>query len=169
MDSLSDLRLLLNQKQTNPYTAPGFVPGRESSPVVCCRRADVMVIAVAFGIAVIASLSSVMIPSLNALLRPRFGISLTLLMGPLQFLCLFLWKPSPRALWVATVVTFLVAIIGGGTIWLNGTVDTVSNHFTDRLHSAYLYSVLPATVIALYLACVSWRIRHQIPATERQG
>ena len=159
----------MNQEQTNPYTAPGFVPAREFSPVVCCRRADVMVIAVVFGIAVIASLSSIMIPSLNALLRPRFGFSLTLLMGPLQFLCMFLWKPAPRVLWVATVVTFFVAMIGGGAIWLNGTVGTVSNHFTDRLHSAYLYSVLPTAVIAVYLACISWRIRHQIPATDRQG
>ncbi len=155
----------MNQN-SNPYSAPKPVLADASKSTVCRRRLDVAFIAVAFAVASIASVFSLKIPEFFAWLNPRFGFSLNLLLFPLNFLCMFLWRPAPKLLWAATGMIAVVAIISGATIWWKGTVATVSNPFFDRLHSAYLFSVIPLILVAIYLACVSWQIRRQIAASN---
>ena len=121
------------------------------------------VIAIVFAFAVMTKLLSIYIPELNAWLNPRFGFGLALLLFPLNFLCLFFWRPAPGILLAAAGMTVFVALASGGAIWLNGTVESVSNPFIDKLHSAYLYAMLPEFIVALYLGCIAWQIRDQIP------
>ena len=105
---------------------------------------------------------SVSIPALNAVMRPRFGSGLTLLLFPLNFLWLYHRTPTPRLLWVATGMTIFVALLNFTAIWWTGTVDSVSNPFIDRLHSAYLYSSIPVLLCGIYLGLISWQIRHHV-------
>jgi hypothetical protein len=130
---------------------------------MCQRRLDVALIAFVFIAAVTLSIVSINIPSLFAILQPRFGFSLNLLLFPVVHLGAYLWRPASKILWGAAGMTATVAILGGAGVCWSGTVETVSNVHTDRLSSAYFFSVVPALAASIYLASIAWSLRKHVP------
>ena len=152
----------------NPYDPPKSPPVSDNTKLSCQRRIDVGLIAVAFIAAVGVSIAMIAFPSLNAILRPRFGSSLTLLLFPVVHLGFYLWRPAPGPLWGAAFMTGMLAIIGGVSVWWTGTVDTVANAHTDRLHSAYLFSTIPALSASFYLTSIAWSQRFHSPMVTQE-
>jgi hypothetical protein len=96
-------------------------------------------------------------------MMPRFGWGgLTLLLFPLNFLGLYLWKPAPRLLALSGFMFLVVAALNAYAIFRTGTVDTVSNAFHDRLPSSYAWSVYPVLALGLYLCWVGWLTRSHV-------
>ena len=124
--------------EVNPYDPPSSSSTGCATAPTCQRRIDVMLIAFAFVFAWGLSAVSVAVPSLNEILRPRFGASLNLLVYPTIFLGFYLWRPASRYLWIAAFMSLFVGVCGGLSVWRLGTVDVVSNPYSHRLHSSYL-------------------------------
>lgn len=148
---------------TNPYEPPDATFEGNASTPECQRRLDVALIVFAFAFAAGLSFASLRFPSLGAILRPRFGSNLDLLLFPVVHLGVYLWRPAPKLLLAGALMSAFVAMIGGLGIWWSGTVDVVTNFHVDRLHSAYYFSVLPPLAVSIYLATIGWLLRHHAP------
>jgi len=91
-------------------------------------------------------------PSIRAITMPRFGwIGLISCLNPLIFLVPWLIAPKRLILIAAAFMTFMLGVINGVQLLSSGTVDVVGNEFTDRLHSSWMWSVMPFLVAGLYL------------------
>ena len=101
------------------------------------------------------------IPSIRTFTMPRFGwIGLSLCFFPLLTLLPYLWAPKRSTLMDSAHMTCVLAVINGALLVWNGTVAVVSKEFTDRLHSSWLWSVLPLLLLAAYLY---WFATHAFP------
>lgn len=151
------------ESSMNPYAASGEASEPLNEPVLCARRTDVVLIAVILSVAVAASFVSLAIPSARNFMMPRFGWGgLNLLLFPLNFLGLYLWKPAPRLLAMAGFMCLFVSTANALSILRSGTVMAVSNPFQDRLPSSYLWSVVPILAIGLYLCWIAWQTRSHV-------
>ncbi len=151
----------------NPYVAPSEPLAEQA---VCVRRFDVVLIAACLGIVVVGSFTSHAVPSVRAFMMPRFGWGgLDLVLFPLNFLGLYLWKPATRLLAAAGFMFLFVGSINALTILRAGTVTTVSNVYHDRLPSSYGWSVVPILAVGLYLCWVAWQTRSPIASRENES
>jgi hypothetical protein len=106
---------------------------------------------------------AMVVPSVRAFTMPRFGwIGLILCMNPLIFLLPWLWNPTRLGLVSAASMVVLLGVINGIQLLFTGTVASVTNEFSDRLHSSWLWSVLPFMVAGVYLYGYAVRM----PATQ---
>jgi ABC-type dipeptide/oligopeptide/nickel transport system permease component len=54
-------------------------------------------------------------------------------------------------------MTFVITFLNAKTLYEKGTVATVENPFIDRLHSSWLWLILPFTCAGIYLLFVYFR------------
>lgn len=149
----------------NPYQTPEEsvshlpIPNRDNPRFVPAMVAALMIAAASTG------LLSIIFPSIGLFTNPRFGwIGLILCLNPLIFLIPAVKTPTRSAMFVSAFMTFSIAVLNAIQLLATGTVAVVENSFTDRLHSAWLWSVLPF-VLAGTILC--WRALRMIekPAT----
>lgn len=57
---------------------------------------------------------------------------------------------------------FAVALICAAKLAWLGTVPVASNAFNDRLHSAYIWSVLSIACMGAYVGWVAWLLRSNV-------
>jgi hypothetical protein len=89
---------------------------------------------------------------------PRFGwIGLFLSLNSLIFIGFWAKKPGRQALLAASFVTIAIGVINGFTLMQNGTVDVVQNVFHDRVHSAWLWSVVSYLSAGGYFVFAAFR------------
>jgi len=149
----------------NPYhshpqtTTTDSVAIRDAAPLGMWLLTGVMTLAFVLGIV------SIFIPGINALTIPRFGwIGLMLCANPLIFMVPTLRHPARKSYAAAASMSLVLGIINAWTLMLTGTVDKVQNIFSDRLHSSWLWSVVPMLFIAAYLAYLAWSFRsNEVP------
>ena len=153
-----------NSMPPNPYQHPRVVIAASDTPCVCVRRFDIAAIAVMICVFFVGSLAATVFPSVREWFMPRFGGTAGLTLFPLNFLLLYLWKPAPRLLMLASLMFFVAAVLNAATIAWTGTVPVVSNAFNDRLPSAYLWSVLAIAIVGVYVGYVAWLTRHHLAA-----
>jgi len=153
------------ESDINPYSAPAAQLAPHETTKVCNRRLDVAVIALVLSTGFVLSIVAWFVPQLRDVLNPRFGVTLTFIGFPVVHLCMFLWRPNTRMLWFSAGMTLFVGIAGGLLTWQRGTVTAVSHPYNDHdlMHSAYLFSTIPALVVSCYLASVAWRLRSAKP------
>ncbi|MEI8211225.1 MAG: hypothetical protein WCI02_03700 [Planctomycetota bacterium] len=132
---------------------------RDTAPLGMWLLTGVMTLAFILGIA------SMFIPWLNAWTIPRFGwIGLILCANPLIFLVISVRHPARRSYAAAASMSLVLGLINALTLMLTGTVDKVQNIFSDRLHSAWLWSVVPMLLMTAYLAYLAWSFRsNEVP------
>jgi hypothetical protein len=111
-----------------------------------------MLIAAVLLLAVIVGSLAQFDPSIRAITMPRFGwIGLISCLNPLIFLVPWLIAPKRLILIAAAFMTLMLGVINGLQLLSSGTVDVVENEFADRLHSSWLWSVIPFLIAGLYL------------------
>jgi hypothetical protein len=89
---------------------------------------------------------------------PRFGwIGLFLSVNSLIFIGFWVKKPTRSGLLAASFMTCAIGVINGLVLLQAGTVDVVQNVFLDRVHSAWLWSVLSYLCAGGYFAFVAFR------------
>ena len=145
--------------ESNPYTPPRSSSIGYVTAPMCQRRIDVALLVCVFVFAFIISF----IPSLDAILMPRFGSTLGFFMFPTIFLGQYLYRPTSKSLWVSAFFCLFVAAYGGYSVFRMGTVDTITNPYIHRLPSSYYFSVLPALTASVYLATLWWFHRGHLP------
>lgn len=101
----------------------------------------------------LTSVISLFVPGIRNLLMPRFGwIGLTLVWNPLIFLFPWMKKPKIAKLRAASFLSGIIGILNGLELIRTGTVAVVQNPFLDRLHSAWIWSVLSYLLASFYFA-----------------
>jgi hypothetical protein len=139
----------------NPYKAPSTQPfdGRQDSR---SRSIGPLFIAILLVVAVMMGFISPFIPSVRAVMMPRFGwVGLIFCLNPLIFLLQWFWRPNRKALMGAAFMAFSIGVINAVQLSSQTTVSIVVNEFHDRLHSSWLWSVLSFFVIGVYLSWLS--------------
>lgn len=127
-------------------------------PQIIKRDRGVLIIIIAIAIGCIVSLISSKIPGLREFLMPRFGwIGLFLYCNTLIFLVPWVFKPNNTNLLISSIMTFVITFLNAKTLYEKGTVATVENPFIDRLHSSWLWLILPFTCAGIYLLFVYFR------------
>jgi hypothetical protein len=151
----------------NPYhshpqtTTTDSVAIRDTAPLGMWLLTGVMTLAFILGIV------SIFIPGLNAWTIPRFGwIGLMLCANPLIFMVPTLRHPAWKSYAAAASMSLVLGIINASTLMFSGTVDNVQNIFRDRLHSAWLWSVVPMLLMTAYLAYLAWSFRSNEISSE---
>ncbi len=136
----------------NPYENSNTPSSKIALERTIYRRLGPMWIAAVLLLAVIVGALAQFDPSIRAITMPRFGwIGLISCLNPLIFLVPWLIAPKRLILIAAASMTFFLGINNGVQLLSTGTVDVVENEFTDRLHSSWLWSVLPFLISGLYL------------------
>ncbi|MCM2369377.1 hypothetical protein [Aporhodopirellula aestuarii] len=153
----------------NPYEHPRVALEASDITQVCVRRLDIAAIASSLCVLFLVSLAATAVPSVRLWFMPRFGWTAGLALFPANFLLLYLWRPSPRLLASATMMFFATAAINAAKIAWIGTVPVVSNAFTDRLPSAYFWSVFLFVAIGVYVGWVAWTTRHHVAVLPERG
>ena len=153
----------------NPYQPPSSSSTSPTDGLTSLRRLDLAIIAAVFFVATCLSFAMLFIPSLNDILRPRFGSTLDLFLVPAMMLGLYLWRPAPKMLWFIAFLAALAAAFGGYSIWRLGTVETITNPYIHRLPSAYYFSVIPGLAASVYLTLIAWLLRKHEPYVPRQS
>ena len=89
---------------------------------------------------------------------PRFGwIGALLSMYVLIFIGFWIWKPTRRGLLAVSFMSCAIGMLNGVALLQSGTVDVVKNAFHDRIHSAWLWSVLSYLCVGGYFAFAAFR------------
>jgi len=86
--------------------------------------------------------------------RPRFGSVGLSVCGNLVIL-LMLRKPTRVAFVLSALMFFAIGIPNAHTLLLMGTFSAVTNQFTDRFHSSWLWCVVPCLIAGAYVAWLS--------------
>ena len=143
----------------NPYQTPEEsvshlpIPNRENPRFVPAMVAALMIACASTG------LLSIIFPSIGTFTNPRFGwIGLILCLNPLIFLFPAMKTPTRSAMFVSAFMTFTIAVLNAIQLLATGTVAVVENSFTDRLHSAWLWSVLPFVLAGTILCSQALRM-----------
>jgi hypothetical protein len=136
----------------NPYETPATFDSKLAAGESAQRRFGPGLIAALLIVAVLTGFLSQVVPSVRAITMPRFGwIGLVLCLNPLIFLLLWLWTPSRPTLLGAALMTFALGLINAAQLLVTGTVSIVTNEFTERLHSSWLWSVMLFIIAGGYL------------------
>jgi hypothetical protein len=136
----------------NPYQTPTALPTEPSTTYFDQSRFVPGVIAFLMVFAALVGVLSIPVPAVGEFTNPRFGwIGLILCLNPLIFLSIWLKSPSKPTLMAAAFMTLTVGVLNAVQLLIKGTVSEVTNSFTDLLHSAWYWSVLPFIVAGLYL------------------
>lgn len=141
----------------NPYDPPQT---DAVSSATGLRRLDrgVLLIGTVMLCGWLISLIGFISPAVRDFLMPRFGWNgLFISLNSLIFIGIWLWKPTPPGLLAASFMTFAIGVVNGYSLLQTGTVDVVKNVFHDRVHSAWLWSVLPYLCAGGYLGFVAFR------------
>ena len=126
-----------------------------------------LIIATFLVLAVLVGMLSIVVPSIRTATMPRFGwVGLIICLNPLIFLLPWFWKPTKLALVSSAFMTCVIGAINAVQLYSKGTVSIVVNAFHDRLHSSWLWSVLPFFVASVYLCWITIRMK-QIPKSSR--
>ena len=136
----------------NPYDSPRT---QALSSVAVPRRLDrvVLLIGILILCGFLASIVGLISPAVREFLMPRFGrMGLFLGLNSLIFIGFWAVKPMRRTLLAASFITCAIGAINGLTLMQTGTVDAVQNVFHDRIHSAWIWSVIPHFLAGSYLA-----------------
>jgi len=137
----------------NPYKAPS-TPLLTTVPPT--RPIGPILIALVLVVAAVVGFTSTHIPSVRAVTMPRFGWGgLISCLNPLIFLLPWLCQPKWTTLLGAAFMSFTMGLINAVELSSVTTVSTVGNEFHDRLHSSWLWSVLPFFAIGVYLSWIS--------------
>ena len=140
----------------NPYDSPRT---QALSSVAVPRRLDrvVLLIGILILCGFLASIVGLISPAVREFLVPRFGrMGLFLGLNSLIFIGFWAVKPMRRTLLAASFITCAIGAINGLTLMQTGTVDAVQNVFHDRIHSAWIWSVIPHFLAGSYLACAAF-------------
>ena len=141
-----------------------------SAPTVSQRldRGVLLVATVILG-GCLTSITGFVSPTVRDFLMPRFGwIGLFLSMNSLIFIGFWIKKPTRSALLAASFMTCVIGVINGFELLRTGTIDVVQNVFHDRVHSAWLWSVLSYLCAGGYFAFVAFR-DHCVPLDQNAG
>jgi hypothetical protein len=143
---------------TNPYESPTAMTPRLSQRRRARKPVGPFIIAALLVMAVLVGFVSLVVPSVRVATMPRFGWSgLTLCINPLIFLLPWFWKPTKRALMSSAFMTASLGVINAVQLFFKGTVPVVANDFHDRLHSSWLWAVVPFFVAGGYLCWLAVR------------
>lgn len=147
---------------TNPYQSPQTGATASSTSD---RRLDpgVLLIGLIFLAGLLLSIVGTASNAVRDFLMPRVGWNgLLLSMNALIFIGLWIKNPTRRGLLAASFVTLAIGSINGFILVKNGTVDVVENVFHDRIHSAWLWSVVPYLCASAYMAFAAFRHPHDL-------
>ena len=115
------------------------------------------------------SITGFVSPTVRDFLMPRFGwIGLFLCVNSLIFIGFWVKKPTRSGLLAASFMTCAIGVINGVVLLRTGTVDVVQNVFHDRVHSAWLWSVLSYLCAGGYFAFAAFR-DHGVPPDQSAG
>jgi len=151
-------RELGRESNMNPYESPRT----QELSVRTVQRLDPGVALIAFLLicGCLASAIGVVYPTVNNYLMPRFGwVGLLLGMNPLIFLASTIKNPTRSSLLGAGFMTMAIGLINACVLLMTGTVDVVNNVFTDRLHSAWLWSVMSFGFAGGYILLAAMRCK----------
>lgn len=143
----------------DPYEAPRT---QANSSAAHSRRLDrgVLFLALVMLIGCLVSIVGFASAAVRDFLMPRFGwVGLLLSMNALIFIAFWMKKPTRRGLLAASFMTCVIGVINGVALLQTGTVDVVQNAFHDRVHSAWLWSVLSYLFVGGYFAFAAFRHR----------
>jgi hypothetical protein len=140
----------------NPHESPLASASASNEPVECTRRLDMALIAAILIALFVAHFISLVYPSLRNWFMPRFGTVSPLSSFSFLFLLLYLYRPSYYQLKAAAFMLFVAAILSSIRIAWWGTVPVVTNPFIHILPSAYLWSVLPLSLMGMYVSWIAW-------------
>ncbi len=136
----------------NPYETPAALSSPPVLPKPVPHRVGPVIMALVLILAVLVGWVSQFVPAVRTVTMPRFGwIGLILCLNPLIFLIPVLRNPTRRGLFAAGTMTLGVGLIDAVQLILTGTVSVVTNPFTQRLNTSWLWSVLPLCMIGSYL------------------
>ena len=148
--------------ENNPFQAPEISTSEAAEAKPESAKFVPALFAVIFAFAAAIGGLSIFFPAIRDFINPRFGwIGLILCLNPLIFLSTWLKSPTRQSLMAAAFITLSIGIINSVQLLIKPTVSIVENPFTDRLHSAWLWSVLPFVVAGLYLFIHAWQIKAQ--------
>ena len=145
---------------SNPYETP---QAHSFATTVTPHRLDrgVLFIGVVLLIAGLSSIIGFVSPAVRNFVMPRFGwIGLLISINSLMFIYMWARNPSRRALLAASYMTGAIGVINACALAWSGTVDVVQNVFHDRLHSAWLWSVISYLTASGYIAFAVSRSQH---------
>ena len=106
----------------------------------------------------LASVVGAFSPTVQAFLMPRFGwVGLFLSLNVLMFIGFWISSPTRRGLLVVSFMTLSIGVINGIALIRSGTVDSVQNVFHDRIHSAWIWSVVSYLCAGCYFVFAAFR------------
>lgn len=151
--------------ENNPFQTPEISTSEAAEVKPENSRFVPALFAIIFAFAASIGGLSLFFPTLNDFTMPRFGwIGLILCLNPFIFLCAWLKSPTRQSLMAATFMTLSIGMINAVQLLIKPTVSIVENPYLDRLHSAWLWSVIPLFVAGLYLFIHASQIKAQPPS-----
>jgi hypothetical protein len=154
------------ESSPNPFQTPAISTSKPSTRNFDHSKFVPGVIAFLMAVAALIGFFSILIPSLGSFTNPRFGwVGLILCLNPLIFLYAWFRAPAKQTLMAAAFMTLSIGVINAVQLLVMGTVAEAANTFTDRLHSSWLWSVLPFFVAGLYLVWHALGMKQSQPIT----
>ena len=141
--------------EMNPYETPHNSGKSLAHP----RRLDVgvLILAAVMLTGCVVSFLAFAFDPLHDFLMPRFGtLGLIEGMNCLIFVGFWIKNPTRLMLFCASFVTCFTGVLNGLMLMHSGIVDVVEN-FHDRVHSAWLWAVIPYLIAGGYFAFVASR------------
>ena len=140
----------------NPYESTKSAHTNSDPPVsATSKKLGPLIVCMMLILTVVVSILRLALPSIGTVTSPRFGShGLIVFAGPLIFLVPWFWKPERVRLVIASLLLFMGGLLNAQLLRETGTVAVITNPNLDRLHSSWLWCVLPAFFAGAYLL---WR------------
>lgn len=150
----------MNKTQENPYRSPDpALDAMDSRPKAKATPPfGLLIIAIVLTFGVVMGLVSIVFQPISFWTMPRFGwVGLITCANPLIFVFACMRAPSKVAYWTVAFMFVVMALIQGIQLFFEGTVSEVQRPYSDRLHSAWLWSVAPYVLMCVYALWQSTR------------
>ena len=159
----------MDETKLNPYRSPdpGLDAVKSPHPPQTYPPFGLILIAAVLVLGLALGLVSLVVQPISFWAMPRFGwIGLILCANPLIFVVSCMRAPSKVAYWALAFMFIFVALIQGAQLFFGGTVSVVQSPYSDRLHSAWLWSVVPYVFMCVYAL---WQSTRQTVFMVRPG
>ncbi|MFN7733298.1 MAG: hypothetical protein ACK5OB_15485, partial [Pirellula sp.] len=159
----------MDETKLNPYQSPdpGLDAVESPHPPQTYPPFGLLLIAAVLILGIALGLVSLVVQPLSFWTMPRFGwVGLIMCANPLIFVFACMRAPSKVAYWTMAFMFFFMALLQGAMLFLGGTVSVVQRPYSDRLHSAWLWSVVPYVIMCVYAL---WQSSRQTLFMVRPG
>lgn len=143
----------MDETTLNPYQppSPDLTAVSELGRTSSSAPLGLVCIAAILIVGVLVGMAAVVYQPLSLWTMPRFGwIGLILCANPLIFVYPCWRMPTKVGYWTLSFILAFMAVSQGIEILFHGTVAVVQRPYNDRLHSAWLWAVVPYVLMCLY-------------------